>query len=108
MAQQHTVVLSIHGFYSITPPEEGDVVETIVEDLRNFTAANKSYKLPSFDLVVESMPIASSSSSVVKEWNNEGDFFRRGKSDTCNLYSNCLNVNSKEMAGSDMGFVEGI
>src|SRR5215831_3895416 len=105
--QQHRIMLRIPHLYSDGSPEEGDIVEPILEAFCNLIALTYSpYKCPNCKLTSAIRPEASFFSSEVQEWNNEANVWSGREANSCNLSSVCLNVHNNCRARRDVSTFE--
>ena len=93
--EKHRVFAGAEDRDAYASPEEGDVVEAVLEDFMDRLIFEYSLnKSPSIKLVCLAAPITSSLSAGVKERNHKGSVTCWGKADASNLVSRRFNINS--------------
>jgi len=111
MMQEHRIVLVIPHGYTISSPEEMDIVQSILPELGAWEIENSMYESPSFALVCKAGPIGTpirAKDSIVNKRDNKCDLLRRGKSDASNLVCASLNIESNVGGAGEMLFIEGL
>src|SRR6185437_5335136 len=90
-------------------PEEGDVVQSVLEDLGDGSIfKNSSHKRPSRAFSTHIWPKASALCSGVIEWNNECNVSAGSKSNARDPISSRLNVDSKYSGETNVTLIEGL
>jgi len=85
VGQKHGVFSAVQGFDSVGSEEEGDIIGSILKELRDASVAeNRSNKIPAFSFILSSRPITSRRVSGIIERNDNRDFSRGSKTNASN------------------------
>src|SRR5260221_11506777 len=104
--EKHGVIFGAVDPYPDASPEEGQIVEAVLEDLKDiFILKNSTYKAPSCMLMSDIRPIASRLSPSVIEWNHESGV-AGPKPNARNVSSRCFNVDRNSFASLNVLLLE--
>ena len=93
VVEEHRIVDRALGFDLVAPEEEGNVIESILEDFGDCAILkNRTYKAPTVSFIVRSVPITSACVAIVMDRYNERKVSSGSKSNACNLGPTCFNI----------------